>query len=107
MIQALTIVNEGTSSYITAEFLDHAGEALVPTSISYQVNDDATGELLVESTQVSPAAEIEIRIPPAVNSLVAGRSSEIRVATIEATYGDGDAVTAEVRWCVRNLEFKV
>lgn len=105
-IQALTIVNEGTTSYIRASFFDREGNALVPSVIFYRINDESTGQPLVEPTSVPTAAEIEIRVPPEVNSLVMDESTEIRVATIEAAYGDGDAVNAEVRWCVRNLKFK-
>lgn len=108
MIRALTIVNEGTTSYIHASFSDQNGDTLVPASISYTIHDRDSGAVLLEATSVSPAASVEIRVPPSINSVLdADKPAEIRVATIEAAYGaEGDGVTEEVEWRVKNLRFK-
>lgn len=108
MINALTVVNEGTTSYIRVSFTDQDGDDLVPSSITYRVDDLGSGQNLVPATSITPDAGVEIRIPPAINSLIAqGASSETRVATIEASYGAHDDVLIdEVRWLVKNLRFK-
>ncbi len=104
---SLVVINEGTTCYIAASFTDKDGAALAPTSISYQIHDEESGDILLASTSVTPASSIEIRVPSAINAMHdAGRSSEIRVATIEAVYGDNDVIVDEVKWCVRNLRFK-
>lgn len=108
MITALTVVNEGTTSYIRVSFIDQDGDALVPSSITYRIDDLGSGQVLLPATSVAPSDSVEIRVPPAVNSLIDQHaSSETRVATIEASYGaDGDALIDEVRWLVKNLRFK-
>lgn len=102
------IINEGSTCYIAASFIDPAGAELAPSSISYQINDEDSGDVLQGPTSVDPASSIEIRVPPAINALHdASRSSEIRVVTIEAVYGtDSDVIVDEVRWVIRNLRFK-
>ncbi len=107
MITALTIVNEGTTSYIRASFTDQDGEAMVPSSITYRIDDLGSGQNMIPTTSVAPSASVEIRVPPAVNSLLdQDAARETRVATIEASYGSSDALVEEVRWLVKNLRFK-
>jgi hypothetical protein len=108
MINAITTINEGQTSYISLAFTDQNGDPLTPTAITYRIDDEASEtNLLAETDVLVPASSVEIKIPPEINELVSGDSStEIRVATIEATYGTDDAVVAEVKWCIRNLRFR-
>ncbi len=101
------VINEGTTCYIAASFCDQDGVELAPSSISYRIDDEESGDVLQEPTGVPPASSVEIRVPPAINAMHdASKSSEVRVATIVAVYGDGDAIVEEVKWCIRNLRFK-
>lgn len=109
MTSALIVVNEGSSCYMQVSFTDQNGDDLVPGSISYTIHDEASGAVLLDETSIIPAATVEVHVQPSINAMHdAARSTEIRVATIEASYGDdGGAVVEEVRWCVKNLRFKL
>ncbi len=108
MISAIPTINEGQTSYISLEFTDKNGDPLTPTTISYRIDDEASETNLLPATLVSvPESSIEIRVPPAINELVSqDNSTEIRVATIEATYETEDVVSTDVKWCIRNLKFR-
>lgn len=106
-------VNEGSSSYLTVEFINKHGVAEVPISVSYKVDCRETLAVMKAPTTVSPATSVEIMLGPAVNAINdTTNQTEHRVVTVTATYAvDGenvatDAVVDEYEYEVVNLQFK-
>jgi hypothetical protein len=98
-------VNEGSTHVVTASFSDEDGNAVIPTSASYRVDDAASGTVVIAATAVTPtAAVIDIVIPAAKNMILnAGRSLEQRVLTVTFTYSGGKTGTGEYHYHVKNL----
>lgn len=97
-------VNEKSTAYLTVECLDKAGVAAAPSALSYQIHDVASGAEVRAATALAAAAEVEITLTPADNTLVdASRDRETRRVTISATYGASDQVHDVYEYDVKNL----
>ena len=100
-------VNEGSTAYLTISFKDKDGNALIPSSATWQVHDMRSGPVMQEEAQIlGLSSETVITIPPAVNAIVrSGNPKEVRRVTIKAAYGTGQAINAEYDYTVINLAF--
>jgi hypothetical protein len=97
-------VNEKSTAYLTVECLDKNGAAAAPSALSYQIHDVASGEEVRAPTALGAAAEVEITLTPADNTLVnTSRDRETRRVTISATYGASDQVHDVYEYDVKNL----
>lgn len=103
----LSVVNEGTTAYLTVAFYDKTDVLAAPTTINYRVDDLASGTNIVASTAVgSPASSVEITLTAAANAILDSLNEyEVRVVTITASYGAGGQVQDQYRYRVRNLGF--
>ena len=99
-------VNERSTAYLSVSFRDKAGALAAPTAISYRVDDVESGQEIRGDTAVAPAASsIEITLTPSDNTLInALRQGEQHVVTVDASYGDDDAVRAQYVYEVVNLQ---
>ena len=83
--------NEGGTVLVTVTFLDKDRVNIVPTTVTYRI-DDLTNdrEVLAETTVTTPALENTITITPAQNALN-GRSQprELRQVTVKAVDSAG------------------
>jgi hypothetical protein len=101
-------INEGSTGYLAVEFLDKAGAASVPSSISYRIDDVISMDEILDDTTVTAAAEIEITLGPSVNVIVDQKNRrERRLVTITATYGADDALVKEYEYDVKNIKMIV
>ena len=108
----VSVINEGSTAYLTVSFLDRHGNAETPISISYRVDCRTTGQQMLGDTSVSPDDSVLLTIRPAANAINDDENeAERRVVTVTAVYAvDGsnnptDADTREFEYEVRNLEF--
>ena len=99
-----TAVNEKTSAYLTVAFLDKAGVAAIPASVTYRIDCLTTGTAILADTSLTPASSIEIAITPAQNAILSdGNASETKRITVKASYGVSDGVNAQYDYTVTNL----
>jgi len=98
-------VNEKSTAYLTITFRDKVGAAQAPTSAKYRIDDITSGQTVRGDTDIlAPGSTVELVLTVADNTMKnAGAPHEQRRVTIEAGYGDGDAVTAEYVYEVLNL----
>lgn len=98
-------INEGSTGYLTVTFLDKNGLAAAPVSATYRIHDVLSGTEIRAETAITPiAAQVEITLTPADNTLVNEvNSSEPRRVTAVAVYGQADGVKADFVYEVKNL----
>lgn len=101
----IPVVNEGSTHVVTASFFDEDGNAVIPASASYRVDDAASGAEVIAATAVTPTTPvIDIVIPAGKNMILnAVRSSEQRVLTMTFTYSGGKTGTGEYTYRITNL----
>jgi hypothetical protein len=98
-------VNERSTAYVTATFLDRAGEPAVPESVTYRVDCETTGSPLVAPGPAVPGSTVEIVVPAALNAIQSPDNEfETKIVTLTAVYGPGDQITQAYRYRVRNLK---
>ena len=104
---ASVTVNEGSTAYLTVNFKDKDGNALAPSSATWQVHDMRSGQVMQEETAIPGVGAVTtITIPPAVNAIVKpANPKEVRRVTVKAAYGSGQAINAEYDYTVINLAF--
>jgi hypothetical protein len=96
-------VNEGTTAYLSVQFLDKAGSAAAPSSVSYRIDCLTTGTAVLAPTSATPGSTVELTITATQNAILGGRPFERRRVTVEAGYGAGDGVKSQFDYLVRNL----
>lgn len=97
-------VNERSTAYVTATFLDRNGQPATPDSVTYRVDCETTDTALVALGPAVPAASVEIVIPADANAMQnPANDFEVKLVTVAAVYGAGDQVTQQYRYRVRNL----
>ena len=101
-----SIYNELQTIYLYVSLIDQDGNPVVPTEVTYRVDDVASGQNIVPDTVIYPtASEFTIRIAPDENYIVEQSNQfEERVVTVIAKYNT-DQKTAEFRYLLRNLQF--
>lgn len=97
-------VNELSSCTITVDFVDEAGDAVVPTAAQYCVIDLKSGDEIVAEEEVSSlASSVDIEIPDDANALVGDGGDEIHVLALTFQYGTGKQGTADYKFLVKDL----
>lgn len=98
-------VNEESSSYATFEFFDTAGDPEVPQSITYRIDDVASGAQIKDDTTVTPASSITITVTSSENAIInSGRKLELKRITLIASYGATEQAVEILTWQVKNLK---
>jgi hypothetical protein len=101
----VSVVNEGSSSYLTITFYDQNGIAAAPNSATYEVHDADTETVMLAETALPAGASVEVEMTPAVNTIVNDEKTvETRIVTIQALYGS-EAINEEYRYKLKNLRF--
>ena len=98
-------INEGSSGFLTVAFTDKAGDPESPSSISYRIDDDASGDEVLGDTAIAAASSIEIPLPPSVNVSIGTDRTQKRLVTVTATYGADDAIQSVFNYVLINLRF--
>lgn len=96
----LILINEGTTTQHTLEFLDAAGDPVVPEALRYRVEGDLDVEIVAWTSL--PAETTEIVVPGAVN-LIGENGGRKRHLTVEATHNGGKIITEELEYYLRDL----
>jgi len=101
----MDIINEKNSCLQPVSFYDDAGVAVVPTSATYRIDDLASGTEITGTTVISAlAASVDISITAAENAMQSQNNShEVRIITVEWTYGAGRNGKAQHKYKVKNL----
>lgn len=104
MARIISVINEGSTGYLSVAFYDKANLPALPSSISYTVRCLTTGTVLRAPTSLTPATSIEILLSPSDNAIQqAGNPYETRLVTVSASYGASDAINDDYTYQVRNL----
>ena len=98
-------INEGSSGFLSVSFTDKDGALESPTSISYRIDDDVSGDEVLGDTAIAAAAAIEIPLPPSVNFTIGAENTQKRLVTVVANYGADDAIKKVFNYVLINLRF--
>jgi hypothetical protein len=101
-------VNEASTFTARARFIGMSGEPVIPSSVRYLIKDVDNDRVVLDWTDLSPAASIEWIIPASANAIHEDhrgrkRRTERRVLTIQSNYGQDTQVSEEEPYVVRNL----
>jgi hypothetical protein len=102
------VVNEKSTAYLSAEFLNKADGQDAPASISYRIDCLTSGQEVKGDTPVTPPNGIvEIPLSPGDTAIInTTEDYEVRLVTVTATYGASDALSEEFEYIVKNLRKK-
>lgn len=98
----LLTVNEKSTAYLTVTFKDKAGNLAAPQSLTYRIDNPATGVEVRADTALTASDTVEITLTPADHTL-AGASNERRRVTVKAVYGASDALNSQYDYQVLAL----
>jgi hypothetical protein len=102
MTECLFSVTKKTTAYLTVSFYDKAGALQIPATATYRIDDVGSGDQVRDTTNLTPATEIEIILRPSDNVILRGGNEKRRV-TVTATYGVDDQVVDEYVYGVVDL----
>ena len=97
----LILINEGTTTQHTLEFLDADGDQVTPEALRYRLTGDNGVELIAWTAL--PAETTEIEIPGARNLITTTVPGRRRHLTVEATHDGGKIITEELDYYLRDL----
>lgn len=100
-------VNEHSTYVVTLSFKDENGVAVVAESLTYRLDDESSGEELIEDTVVAPTATTyNVTISSTVNSILNDdKKGEVKVLTASFTFQTTKVGTAEHRYRLMNLKY--
>ena len=100
-------VNERSTYVVVLSFKDENEVAVIPDSLTYRLDDEATGEELIEDTVVIPTSSTySVVIASTVNAILNDdRKFEIKVLTASFTYATTKVGTADHRYKLLNLKY--
>lgn len=98
-------VNEGSSAMIELSFFDENGLPVVPTLVTWRLDDVFTNTNYALNQSFVPTGSIEVvSIQPSWNNIIdTNRQVEYRRMTVTYTLSPTRVGTEEVRWAVKNL----
>lgn len=98
-------VTEKNTAYLTVNFYNKSGALDVPNTITYRIDDVASGSAVRADTAIGAvASSVEIRLTATDNTILnTNNRSERRRVTVTATYGVADQVTDEFYYEIVSL----
>lgn len=100
---------EGATMTFTIPFIDINGDPLAPLELQYEVHDEDTGNLLLDTVTIpTPAATYTLVLASAVMIIVDptdGYDEELHTLTLAWTYSGGGVGTGKLTFPVRELRF--
>lgn len=97
-------VKEKSKARLTVSFFDEDGSAATPSTISYRVDCDTTGNNIRSATSVSAASVVNIDLDNVDNAMqVHANKREMRRVTVTATFGGTDESNDEFTYEVIGL----
>lgn len=100
-------IKEGSSEPLTITFKNEDGDLVVPTSVTYRIDDVSTGQsILADTNYPTPTSTITITILPAYTAILNQTNlSELREVTVKSTFAGGKAQNLSIPYEVVNLRF--
>jgi len=95
-VKLTTVLNEGDTGFISVTFKDQNGVAVVPNTIKWWIDDEASGTNLVPPVTVVPTPAVNgtpgrttytIQIDECGQKIISNRATENRIMTLAFTYG--------------------
>jgi hypothetical protein len=99
-------VNSHTSSTLTADFTDENKAPATPTSARYRIDDEKSGTTIKGWTAITiTGTSADIVISRTENDMQdANAPEEVRVVTVDWTYGTGKGSDNEYRYALKNIK---
>jgi hypothetical protein len=100
-------VYEGSTSVVKLTFTDENGDAVIPTSATYRIDDKVTRTSIHATAAFVPVASTyNVEITAAENRILKSTNvSEDRVLTVTFSYGVGKTGTSMKEYRIVNLQF--
>lgn len=98
-------VNEKSTAVIRMWFYNQDRVPAIPTSVSYTLHDESTGDVIISSTvALTMDYTIDIYIDAVYNTIVNNaRNYETKVLTVAWDFGGGISGYVEYKYRVKNL----
>lgn len=98
-------VNEKSTYVVVLSFKDENGVAVTPSSLTYRLDDEASGEEVIEDTVVTPVTTSYSVVIPSTSNLILNddKKFEIKILTASFTYDTDKVGTDEHRYRLKNL----
>ena len=97
-------VNEKQSMTLTVAFFDENGSPVIPSAVTYRIDDLGSQTSIVALTSLTPALSIPVNVTSNQNRILNQTDPiEQRTMTFEYDYGGSKHGTGEYRYEVRNL----
>lgn len=110
-------IEEGNTSWISVSIQDKNGQPVNPDSVTWDVRDQSSGEVLVpETTPTRPSvgagtptptypSSMVIKLSSCASRIVRERETEYKVLTVKCAHGGNsqDDCSGEATWMVNNL----
>lgn len=100
-------VNEKSTYVVTLSFKDEDGVAVTPEALAYRLDDESSGEEVIEDTVVVPTSTTySLTIASTLNIILNDdKKFEIKVLTASFIYATSKVGTAEYKYKVLNLKY--
>jgi len=100
-------VNEKSTYVVKLSFKDEDGVAVIPESLTYRLDDESSGEEVVENTVVVPTdTSYNVTISSTSNIVLNDdKKFEVKVLTASFTFDTSKVGTAEYKYKVLNLKY--
>jgi|WetSurMetagenome_2_1015567.scaffolds.fasta_scaffold323314_3 hypothetical protein len=101
-------VNEKSTYAVKLSFKDENGVAVIPDSLTYRLDDEASGAEIIEDTVVTPVSSTyyNVVISSASNSILNDdKKFEIKVLSAKFVYATDKVGTADYKYKVLNLKY--
>ena len=98
-------LNEGSRCFVKAKFFDKLGNPQIPSSLSYRIDCETTGQTILDWTAATPDSVVEITVDATANSIINSRNPvERKVLTFQANADPPEAAfTEQQEWDLINL----
>lgn len=91
-------LNEGSRCFIKAKFFDKLENPQIPSSVSYRIDCETTQQQILDWTDVTPAAVIEVVVDATTNVMVNSRNPiERKAVTVRANADPPTAAFTDVQ----------
>lgn len=100
-------VNEKTTYVVTLSFKDESGVSVIPDSLTYRLDDEASGEEVIEDTVVVPTGATYNVVISSTSNIILNddKRNEVRVLTASFVYQTTKIGTAEFKYKLLNLKY--
>lgn len=91
-------LNEGSRCFIKAKFFDKNQTPQIPNSITYRVDCETTGTVILDWQTITPAQSVEVQIDATLNMRINPRNEiERRVVTFMANADPPSGAFTEIQ----------